>query len=136
MLVLRGTYRYLRDLAFSPDGRTLASFSVHGRNVWLWDLASGRKTKSALAGHSRINSLAFAPSGTRLVTGDHRGRLRVWDISTRATVADLGELGSRFAAGGTIRCLAFTPDGRRVTAGAEGWRRYTVHAGGEQRPSG
>jgi WD40 repeat protein len=48
----------------------------------LWDAASGREI-TALKGHEgRVNSAAFSPDGTRVVTASDDGTAGIWDVST------------------------------------------------------
>jgi uncharacterized protein (TIGR03067 family) len=83
----------LRDLEFSPDGRTLAAgcgapevgvgFGNTGAlgqecPVVLWDVATG-KVQRILQGHSRgLSFLAFSPDGRLLASGDHFPVVHVW----------------------------------------------------------
>ena len=55
------------SVAFSPDGRTLASGS-YDETIKLWDVATGRSI-ATLTGHSRfVNSVAFSPDGRTLAS--------------------------------------------------------------------
>src|SRR5262249_39406390 len=64
-------------LAFTPDGRTLAS-AGHDRIIRLSDPATGYELLS-LRGHAKkINALAFAPNGQGLASASHDGVVKLW----------------------------------------------------------
>jgi WD40 repeat protein len=66
-------------LAFSPDGRRLASGTRFGE-VKLWDVAA-RRQRAELRGHkNHVWGLAFFPDGKTLVTGSEDGTVRLWDV--------------------------------------------------------
>jgi WD40 repeat protein len=98
-----------RSVAFSPDGKWLATAAEH---VVLWDAARLAKIVP-LEYESIVWSVAFSPDGRWLVSTHGDGAILVWDVAERQRVANLREHS------GGVRGVAFSPDGRRLASASE-----------------
>ena len=72
--------------------------------------------RGVLEGHTEaVNSAAFSPDGSRIVTASDDGTVRIWDARSHATIRTLHPSASR------VLSAAYDPDGTRiVTAGSRG----------------
>jgi hypothetical protein len=114
--VLTGHRNPILCLAFSPDGRTLASGSTD-REIKLWEVATG-KERATLSGHGGpLRCLAFAAGGKTLASGgcehEELGELKLWDVARGEERAALKRDTDMAWA------VAFAPDGKTLVA-AEG----------------
>jgi WD40 repeat protein len=107
---------YAIDLAWSPDGRSLAAASASGP-LSIFDAASGA-TRHLLPGHADgTNALAWSPDGATLASGGQDGAVRFWDPEAGQHTAT-AELGS-----GWVEHLAWQPSHSPATLAAAAGRR-------------
>jgi WD40 repeat protein/DNA-binding SARP family transcriptional activator len=102
----------LRDVAFSPDGRTLAAAS-DDNTVILWDVR-GRRLEATLSGHTGpVSAVAFSPNGRTLASAGEDGMVILWDARGRWRDATL------FGHTRPVSALAFSPNGRTLASAGE-----------------
>lgn len=99
------------DIAFSPDGRQLATSSWDG-SVAVHDAFTGDLQHTHTKGHTAaIRCLTWTPDGQSLITGGIDGRLVVRDAQSGEIQQTLLESND------VVWCVAASPDGRSVAAG-------------------
>ena len=81
--ILRGHTDVINRIAWSPDGRFLASPSTD-KTIRIWDVARGECT-AVLEGHEdSVSSVAWSPLGTMLASGSMDSSIRIWNIATKS----------------------------------------------------
>jgi WD40 repeat protein len=128
----------LRQLALSPDGKTVAaassSFLPTGpvNDLRAWDAATGKSLWHVEGGAAWLQGLAFSPDGKLLATTDPFGAIALYDVTAGREVRRVAaQPGSNNAS-----ALTFSPDGRLVALSSHDFpgrktavRVYEVAAG-------
>ena len=109
LMTLRGYRDKVHSLAYSPDGRTLAS--GNGHKVHLWDAVTGTIQRTLEDHRGQVRSLAFSPNGRSLAAGSWQD-IHLWDVMSGNR--------KRILRGHKdwVNSLAFSQDGRTLVSGS------------------
>jgi eukaryotic-like serine/threonine-protein kinase len=111
LLTLKGHTGEVRSVAFSPDGKRIASGSEDG-TLKIWDAATGQETLTLKGHDGAVLSVAFSPDGKRIASGSNDRTIKVWDASTGQGTGTLKGHAAQ------VTSVAFSPDGKRIASGS------------------
>ena len=131
---LHGHASEVRSLAFSPDGKLLATAGGQPGQfgeIKVWDVVTGQEARGWRGHRDNIFAIAFSPDGTTLATCSYDKLVKLWDVATgaeRRTLKDHTD---------AVFSLAFSPDGKWLASAsadrtvklwdvASGQRLYTL----------
>jgi eukaryotic-like serine/threonine-protein kinase len=100
------------DVAFSPDGRRLASAGVDGV-IRLWDTATWDELAAPPRHEGGAHGVAFSPDGRRLLSSGNDAIVRIWDVTTGQEVQALRGHAD------TVFGVAFSSDGAKMASGGK-----------------
>lgn len=113
--------------AFAPDGLSVVTGNAGWirETTWfrrssrdeeepvarLWDTESGKQVKDFKGHRDAVRAMAFAPTGSQILTASDGGTMRLWDVASGLEVRRLKGYGSRALS------VAISPDGGRALSG-------------------
>jgi WD40 repeat protein len=119
---------YVSKVIWSHDGKMLI---LGGNDIQIWDPVRGKLIATLPVGDDTDSAfgLAITKDGKLLVSGSHRGNIRIWDIASREakltlkqappkaapTVKPIGDLAKETA--DEVYCVALAPDDTLLAAG-------------------
>jgi WD40 repeat protein len=111
------------SVAFSPDGRTIASGSKD-KTIKLWNAANGSELRT-LAGHTgSVGSVAFSLDSRIVASGSDDNTVKLWDAATGR------ELHTLLGHTNSVESVAFSSDGHTIVSGGDdGTLRFWTLAG-------
>jgi WD40 repeat protein/serine/threonine protein kinase len=112
---LQGHKEQVVGLAFSPDGKCLASCG-NDRAVKLWDVAGARELRTLQGHRGSVSRLAFSPDGARLASCGVDQTAKVWDVASGQELRTLRHKS-------LVSDVAFSPDGMILVTGSDGTLR-------------
>jgi WD40 repeat protein/DNA-binding SARP family transcriptional activator len=106
LLTLAGHKNFVMDVAFSPDGKHLATASFDN-NARVWDIDTGDELFCLFGHTSGVATVEYSPEGDYLATTGRDGLTIVWDAAEGRRLLELAVPGACFD-------MTFSPDGKRL----------------------
>src|SRR5258708_4789818 len=110
-----GPVERICEVAWSPDGTTIASSSCEG-TAKLWNAATGAMVRDLSIAPNSIFAVWWSPDGQTIASGNRDGTVKLWRVSTGTLIWTLAGA-ARAGHMGEVISLAWSPDGRAIASG-------------------
>ncbi|WP_052890564.1 WD40 repeat domain-containing serine/threonine protein kinase [Thermogemmatispora carboxidivorans] len=112
LLTYRGHSAGVQSVAWSPDGRRLASGSDDG-TVQVWEADTGKQLLTYRGHSAGVQSVAWSPDGRRLASGSDDGTVQVWEADTGK------QLLTYRGHSAPVESVTWSPEGKRLASGSD-----------------
>jgi serine/threonine protein kinase len=109
ILIYRQHFYFVNAVAWSPDGKKIASASAD-TNVQVWNVATGGNILTYRGHSSKVNAVAWSPDGKKIASASADRTVQIWDATTGQII---------FTYQGhtkEVSCIAWSPNGTRIAS--------------------
>jgi len=145
-VALKGHPKPVLSVAYSPDGKTLASggiaYSLDGKDVAqgnddqtikFWDLATGKEKPFLMVNKPTVDALAFSPDGTMLAAATTGGDQNNWFPAIKVWAVATGKEQAALKDTTYTKFISFSPDGKTLASAVHsGVKLWDVKTGKEK----
>lgn len=118
---LRGHNDIIHHIAWSPDGKLLASPSSD-KTIQIWNLHTGRSFRVLKGPDTSFLSVSWSPDSKQLVSASSDGVVRLWDITNGKLLRDLRGHND------LVHSVAWSPNSQRIASSADDARIHLWNA--------
>ncbi len=109
LFTLLGHTGLVTSVAFTPDGKQIASASLDG-TVRIWNAEDGAPIRTLPSQTGPVRAVQFSPDGAQLVSTGDDGSLRLWNAVNGQLLETLATQTDNWL----VNSITFTPDGQNV----------------------